>query len=514
MKQFRPVYLAVVFSLVTFALQPQSFNPANNGQANQNWLTKGHYRLTELPAIINEQLNRLIFKRGRQPVQDRILVNYQPLEVTVNVGSGTHEKFNYTYDPSGYLTGELYQSWQNNVWTNHTRYTYTNNPYGYHLTSLQELYKPATSTWEYHYLDSYSFNNQNQSVEAISQEWINNAWQNTNKINWTWYADYRPTEMLFYNWLNNAWQNSMRFSYSYNTAGNPTSMQMDNWYNNTWNPGYRSLYQYDANNNPTWFQTEHFESPNWVPDYRTWYTTSPDGYILTEQQEDYDNGAWYKEAYYTYTYNPSWYQTAMTMQLWNNNTWENSSKVSWNRTQWGSYSQELLQGWDMNNWYNQSKSDFTFDPYGNSTSGYNFNWQNNLWTPSDGYLQMFFNGMGGEMGYYGQFYNSTYGSFTDVKEPGELPVEYALYPNYPNPFSAGAYGNPVTVLRFALPVASDVVMTVYDLLGKKVKIILNQEMPAGEHEVVFDAGNLPSGTYFIRMEAGKFSHSQKLLLLK
>lgn len=145
---------------------------------------------------------------------------------------------------------------------------------------------------------------------------------------------------------------------------------------------------------------------------------------------------------------------------------------------------------------------------GNSLSGHFYKWINYTWAADDGFLQMFYNGIQGDMGFQGMFYNSSYGSFTDVNDQGTLPENYALYPVFPNPF------NPVTVIRYALPVAGDVMMSVYDALGKRIKIILNQEMPAGEHEVVFDAKNLPSGTYFVTMKAGKFVKSQKILLLK
>ena len=159
MKQFRLVFLAVVFSVFNIPLQPQSDIPAGHGQANQNWLQQGHYRLIELPAVINDHLNRFVFKKERPPVDGPVSVHYQPLEVTVNVGSGTHEKYNYSYNPYGYLTGELYQTYLNNNWTNHTRYTYTNNSSGYHLTSLQELYQ--VNTWVNKYLDTYTYNAQN-----------------------------------------------------------------------------------------------------------------------------------------------------------------------------------------------------------------------------------------------------------------------------------------------------------------------------------------------------------------
>jgi glucuronoarabinoxylan endo-1,4-beta-xylanase len=84
----------------------------------------------------------------------------------------------------------------------------------------------------------------------------------------------------------------------------------------------------------------------------------------------------------------------------------------------------------------------------------------------------------------------------------------ALQQNYPNPF------NPSTVLRFDLPVASDVHMAVYDLLGRAVQTVADGAWPAGSHEVRFDAGTLPSGAYLVRLEAGGVVRTRKIMLLR
>jgi cyclophilin family peptidyl-prolyl cis-trans isomerase len=109
-----------------------------------------------------------------------------------------------------------------------------------------------------------------------------------------------------------------------------------------------------------------------------------------------------------------------------------------------------------------------------------------------------------------------------------LPKEYALYQNFPNPF------NPSTTIKYALPQAQSggkslysVKMIVYDLLGRKVAELVNEEKPPGFYEVTFDAGNLSSGIYFYRLTilaessgysnkltSGDFSSVKKLLLMK
>lgn len=85
---------------------------------------------------------------------------------------------------------------------------------------------------------------------------------------------------------------------------------------------------------------------------------------------------------------------------------------------------------------------------------------------------------------------------------------YSLKQNYPNPF------NPETVIAFALPEDGDVSLTVFNVLGDEVAEILSGWTQAGEYSVVFDAGKLPSGIYFYRLQAGNFTQFKKMALVK
>lgn len=85
---------------------------------------------------------------------------------------------------------------------------------------------------------------------------------------------------------------------------------------------------------------------------------------------------------------------------------------------------------------------------------------------------------------------------------------YELKQNYPNPF------NPVTSITFQVPEKSIVELNIYDLLGRKVSTLVNGIVSAGSHTVQFDASKLTSGVYFYRLNAGAFSQSRKLVLIK
>jgi flagellar hook assembly protein FlgD len=94
-----------------------------------------------------------------------------------------------------------------------------------------------------------------------------------------------------------------------------------------------------------------------------------------------------------------------------------------------------------------------------------------------------------------------------------IPKTYALYQNYPNPF------NPSTMIRYDLPVASDVSVKIYNLYGQEIKTLLNDYQTAGRKNVKWngkdDKGNqVSAGIYFYRIKAGSYSQVKKMILVK
>ncbi len=91
---------------------------------------------------------------------------------------------------------------------------------------------------------------------------------------------------------------------------------------------------------------------------------------------------------------------------------------------------------------------------------------------------------------------------------GGLPTEYTLSQNYPNPF------NPSTSIDFSIPKESQVVLKIYNLLGQEVATLVNKDMRAGNYTYQFNANNLSSGIYIYRLQAGDYSFTKKMTLLK
>jgi Leucine-rich repeat (LRR) protein len=93
-------------------------------------------------------------------------------------------------------------------------------------------------------------------------------------------------------------------------------------------------------------------------------------------------------------------------------------------------------------------------------------------------------------------------------EAPELSYRFLLYQNYPNPF------NPGTSIRFEIPEDTHVRVTIYDVLGRQVSTLVNEQLAAGMYDVYFDAARFASGTYVYRLDAGRRSQTKSMLLLK
>jgi len=96
----------------------------------------------------------------------------------------------------------------------------------------------------------------------------------------------------------------------------------------------------------------------------------------------------------------------------------------------------------------------------------------------------------------------------EIENENEMPSSFLLNQNYPNPF------NPSTIIKYTIPTVSLVSLKIYDILGKEIETLVNEEKSIGSYEVEFDAARLPSGIYFYQLKAGNFVQTMKMVFLK
>jgi len=106
-----------------------------------------------------------------------------------------------------------------------------------------------------------------------------------------------------------------------------------------------------------------------------------------------------------------------------------------------------------------------------------------------------------------------YTGITKIEDDKNIIFKFSIAQNYPNPF------NPSTTIKYQLPEISFVVIKVFDILGREVATLVNEEKPAGSYEVVFNAAQvsrpeIASGIYFYQLQAGNYSEIKKMILLK
>jgi hypothetical protein len=117
---------------------------------------------------------------------------------------------------------------------------------------------------------------------------------------------------------------------------------------------------------------------------------------------------------------------------------------------------------------------------------------------------------------YNTRHNGVYGDVTLVgitQNTNIVPEKFNLHQNYPNPF------NPSTKIRFEFPLSKGglkgvVTLKIFDILGKEIQTLVNEQLQPGTYEVTFDGSNLPSGIYFYKLTSGYFTATKKLVLLK
>jgi hypothetical protein len=127
------------------------------------------------------------------------------------------------------------------------------------------------------------------------------------------------------------------------------------------------------------------------------------------------------------------------------------------------------------------------------------------------------NNTGWVVGEYGTILHTTNGGVTFVEEEEfhEIPTDYQLSNNFPNPF------NPSTKIRYSIPQYSNVIIKVFDILGNEIETLVDEERQTGTYEITWYAEQLPSGIYFFRLQAlptgrqaGNFIETKKMVLMK
>ena len=411
-----------------------------------------------------------------------------------------------SYTQKGLSDQILAQVWFNGYWVNYERRIWT-------------YFDPLT-----------------ESNLTLKQIWSNGQWQNSELDSSTYDTQGHMLVHLYKYWYQGAWKDSILSSRTYDSNGN--MLTNEGWYmiNNQWTNHDRKTYTYDSDGNLLTYLFELW-AVQWVNEDLYTYTYDVNGHLLTILHQAWD-GYWSNATLSTYTYDANGYMLSYLFQISANGQWTNSTLDTYTNDENGKMLTDLLKGWTNGVWMNGSLYTYTYDTDGNMNNKLIQYWLNGLWTnfyqttytyDSNGNLitgnNTIWTGSSwvqfdnsfvvpiSSSDYYftGYRINISYillnisAVSTDLNN---VVIGYSLAQNYPNPF------NPSTKISWQLPVGSQAILKVYNILGREVATLVNEYKPAGKYETEFSTEALPSGVYFYQLRAGEYVTTKKMILLK
>jgi hypothetical protein len=385
------------------------------------------------------------------------------------------ERSTTTFNESGAVLVVTTEQWSNEHWERSSGFVCTYDEGGRLIQRLEEW--DANTPWIYRERMTYTYDERGRMKTRLNEMWSKNGWQNGCFTVVSYDEDRRQkTEVYAQAWDGNEWLSYQRCTSTYDSNGNEVVSVYDQLRGNIWEPRFQFSYTYDAIQQPLTWQIADWIDDHWEPyDRRSWeYDVR--GNMLTEVYAYWEQERWKPVTRRTNTYD------------------ENGELVS-----------QLDQGWRGSEWQSFARIMAQCDGHGNMIKKVSDVWEG-AWVPDDTYF-LLEDAAGNQYPWF--LANKIEVRYKLLSPPGdEIPAACELAQNYPNPF------NPSTTIRYSLSHSANVTLTVFNTLGQEVAQLVNEQQQAGFHDAVFRGDGLASGVYCYRLQAGEYTATRKLLLLK
>ncbi len=486
-----------ILFLFTILLFIHSYSDAqqSNNQIDKSVFTKS---ADIIKANIKSHIPKKADGPARTTITTKILDNGYVLESRLSqYWNGTdwdNSGFSiYTYTPEGLITEELNQLWNNGGWENSNRFLTT-----YYLNELVSLYEEQTwngTDWENSFRYESLYDAENRVSEYNVYIWNGTSWNNMYKTIYTYFSAGNLETITDQYWDGTDWINSYKYSFQYNTNNDVSERLTEEWFENNWKNSILDVYTYNPQNQLGLVASFWWPDTTWKESVEIYYEYDNYGNIndmLTKFWESEELGL--QNKYHTiYEYLPATsLKTKEENQEWNLQLegWTNTWRSIYNYNTENILEGYLMDVWDGSGWITWSMENYSYDENGNLDTLLAQNWDGSQWVNSFRSIH-------------------TWTLVTSVRDENYFPLsDYSLKQNYPNPF------NPSTTVNYSLPAESYVSIKVYDMTGSEMTSLVNELQQAGNHQLSFDGSNFTSGIYFLKMTAGKFNSTIKMLLLK
>ena len=364
-------------------------------------------------------------------------------------------------DSNLYLSEELQWLQRYGNWYVNSIKKYNYDSTGNNTRERQDFYNPIYNTASNIIIRNYNTNN--KVSEEISLVGYNE------EFNENWKKEYYYTNddiyldsMITYFW-GNGWAQYWLDEYFYDNIGNNIGIDVSIWSGTEWTYSNRYTYIYDSNNNMIDKKTYGFNNDSFT--------------FINGESYIYDDSNHLKTIQY---YSDSGYV---------------SSKIEISYTD-SSKEEIIYYSGGNNSWIPYSRDFYSYNVYSKLIEKQMFTYSDNVWL-----LEQII-----------EYRYTPLGELTVIKNSSRGSISYILNQNYPNPF------NPSTNIQYSIGSRQFVSLKVYDLLGREIATLVNEEKPAGSYEVEFSAtgegSSLTSGIYFYKLQAGDYTEVKKMIFMK
>jgi len=340
------------------------------------------------------------------------------------------------------------------------------------------------SAWVNWYTSDYTYNTGGKKIQELSRDWAGTQWVNSQQYNFTYDVNGNMTNQLNQYWSDTAWINLYQYILTYDSMDNNISTLVQRWNLGEWENDEQDSSVYNSQNKEISELHQFWSGFAWVNNLKDSISYDDQGQEIELLQEELSDSSFYRELF---AYDLGGNDTNLLFQSWNGSAWLNASQEI--RTFVGGIeTNDLRQNW-INSWMNIIQDSYSYDLNGNLSMDLEQQWSGGMWMNTT-------------------LTTETYQVATGIRDEPNLPVQYNLFANYPNPF------NPSTMIAYDVPRRSNVQLSVYDVLGRKVATLVDDVQEPGSHHVQFNASNLSSGIYFYELRAGGISLHRKMVLLR
>ncbi len=485
-----------------------------------------------LPNPINEPILNNINKPISKPLNNKETTFYPTL-----INFDDHYKYKFIYDDKLNTKTVETSSYLNNNWEHISSMEYHYNDNG--DTTLIQGWSFRDSTTKLYYEKIFKYNTSNSRIFDSTVN-VENPFSSDNRNNYVYDENNRLISQLYEekNLYTSNFEKKNQYDYTYfdNTNNIKNSVTTD-YFNNT-------IWIFESNHNesgkPLETDAKSFNGNEWVHEHKTLYEYNDYGKLIKLTFIPYNQQNLAHGYIYNYYYNSiNMVDSSVAFMSTNDGQWLKYYKVTYNydldynilqilrehlpgTSVVESYMQEYFydshqnmiqeiqsrKSLGSNDWFNLKRKDYIYDEFNNTIGAQCFSIYQNAWSPDYDSVNIFYNNKNNVLHYNARFCTIEYSTFSDIHENILSPFLFSLSQNYPNPF------NPSTSINFTLPKGGFTSLKIYDILGKEVTTLCNEELNAGNYTRTWNASNYSSGVYFYRLSAGNFSTTKKMMLVK